>query len=127
MADIKGDQDLMRQVWHNLIANAVKFSSKIENPVVEIGASRNEGLITYYVKDNGAGFEMDYKDKLFGVFQRLHTTDEFSGTGVGLATVQRIIIRHGGTVWAEGEPGKGATFYFSLPESEEVVNKPVYL
>ncbi|HEX8547418.1 MAG TPA: PAS domain-containing protein [Cytophagaceae bacterium] len=126
LIDIRGDQDLMHQVWHNLIANAVKFTSKVERPLIEVGAERIDGRIVFYVKDNGAGFEMEYKDKLFGVFQRLHTSDEFSGTGVGLATVQRIILRHGGLVWAEGEPNKGASFYFSFPESEEVIHKYVH-
>jgi light-regulated signal transduction histidine kinase (bacteriophytochrome) len=110
-----GDHSLLTQVWINLISNAIKYSAKKENPVVEIGSQRSENNIVYYVKDNGAGFSMDYVDKLFGVFQRLHKSDEFEGTGVGLAIVQRIITRHGGQVWAEAKVDEGATFYFSLP------------
>lgn len=109
-----GDRDLIKQVWHNLISNGIKFSRNVEQPCIEIGSEKRNSQIVYYVKDNGAGFEMEYKDKLFGVFQRLHSGEEFAGTGVGLATVQRIIHRHGGQVWAEGNPGKGATFYFTL-------------
>jgi two-component system, sensor histidine kinase and response regulator len=109
------DHSLLTQVWINLISNAIKYSAKKENPVVEIGSQRSENNIVYYVKDNGAGFSMDYVDKLFGVFQRLHKSDEFEGTGVGLAIVQRIITRHGGQIWAEAKVDEGATFYFSLP------------
>ena len=105
----------MRQVWTNLIANAVKFSSKEKKPSVKICGRVENGFNIYYVKDNGVGFNPEYAHKLFGVFQRLHKSDDFEGTGVGLAIVQRIIHRHGGKVWAEGEEGKGATFYFSLP------------
>lgn len=112
---VLGDRDLIHQVLQNLISNAIKFSSKRDAPIIEIGSAKKGDDITFFVKDNGAGFEMEYIDKLFGVFQRLHSTEEFSGTGVGLATVQRIIHRHGGQVWAEGKPGVGATFYFSLP------------
>jgi two-component system sensor histidine kinase/response regulator len=110
------DHALLTQVWTNLISNAVKYSAKKENPVVEIGCQKNENQTVYYVKDNGAGFNMEYTYKLFGVFQRLHNTEEFEGTGVGLAIVQRIVARHGGKVWAEGKINEGATFYFSLPE-----------
>ncbi len=116
-----GDRNLIQQVWFNLLSNAVKFTSHQPTPVVEVGASFAAGLAIYYVKDNGAGFDPRYVHKLFGVFQRLHTEDEFEGTGVGLALVQRIVHRHGGTVRAEGEVNKGATFTFSLPVIEEHV------
>ncbi|HEU4718398.1 MAG TPA: ATP-binding protein [Bacteroidia bacterium] len=112
---VMGDLSLIRQVLVNLISNAVKYSSIKEKPVVEITAETKDGMVTCTVKDNGAGFDMKYADRLFGVFQRLHSEEEFEGTGVGLAIVQRIVSRHGGTVHAEGEPGKGATFRFSLP------------
>jgi PAS domain S-box-containing protein len=109
------DPTYMRQVWANLIANAIKFSSKEKKPIIEICGHTEDGFNVYYIKDNGVGFNPEYVHKLFGVFQRLHKSDDFEGTGVGLAIVQRIINRHGGKVWAEGEEGKGAAFYFSLP------------
>lgn len=110
-----GDRALVHQVMFNFISNAVKYSSKRENPVIEIKSREEEGEVIYSVSDNGSGFDMLYANKLFGVFQRLHTTEEFEGTGVGLAIVKRIVNKHGGSVWAEGEIRKGATFYFSLP------------
>jgi PAS domain S-box-containing protein len=109
------DPTFLRQVWTNLIANAVKFSSKEKEPRIKIDGRTENGFNVYCVKDNGVGFNPEYTHKLFGVFQRLHKSDDFEGTGVGLAIVQRIIHRHGGKVWAEGEEGKGATFWFSLP------------
>jgi len=110
-----GDTNLIKQVWMNLISNAIKYSSKTINPQIIIGATQNENETIYFIKDNGVGFNMNYSHKLFGVFQRLHGANEFEGTGVGLAIVQRIVSRHGGRVWAEGEIDKGATFYFTLP------------
>jgi PAS domain S-box-containing protein len=110
-----GDHSMITQVWVNLISNALKYSSKNERIYIEIGSYKQNHENCYYVKDNGVGFNMDYANKLFGVFQRLHKADEFEGTGVGLALVKRIIQRHRGRVWAEGEVNKGATFYFSLP------------
>ena len=109
------DYALLNQVWINLISNAIKYSGKKEKPVVEIGSHSNKNEVVYYIKDNGEGFDMKYADKLFGVFQRLHRAEEFEGTGVGLALVQRIVNRHGGRVWAEAKVREGATFYFSLP------------
>ena len=110
-----GDRALLRQVWTNLLANAVKFSRENHHPVIEVGARKGGAETVYTIRDNGAGFDMRYYDKLFGVFQRLHSNDEFPGTGVGLAIVQRVVTRHGGRVWAEGKPREGATFYFALP------------
>lgn len=110
----QGDGSLIKQVWVNLLSNAIKYSSKKENPIVEIGMLKDAVSPTWYVKDNGAGFSMEYAGKLFGVFQRLHKQDEFDGTGVGLALVQRIVVRHGGKVWAESSVNEGATFYFTL-------------
>jgi len=110
-----GDPALLRQVWSNLIGNAVKYSAKRERPAIEVGGQREAERAIYWVKDNGAGFDMRYAYKLFGVFQRLHRQADFGGTGVGLAIVQRVIARHGGEVWAEGQPDAGASFYFSLP------------
>ena len=112
----QADPALIKQVWVNLLSNAFKYTRRSETAVVEIGAQWAEaGSITYFVRDNGAGFDMQYAGKLFGVFQRLHREDEFEGTGVGLAIVQRIVQRHGGRVWAEGHLNEGACFYFTLP------------
>jgi light-regulated signal transduction histidine kinase (bacteriophytochrome) len=111
----EGDLALMRQVWINLIANAIKFSSKNSSPAIEINCRRLNGECEYCIRDNGVGFDMRYADKLFGVFQRLHTENEFEGTGVGLAIVNNIITRHGGWIKAEGKVDSGAAFYFSLP------------
>ncbi len=118
LAPARGDPSLIRQVFVNLLDNACKFSRGRNPARVEVGCRNDGAETTYYVKDNGVGFDMRYAHKLFGVFQRLHTQDEFEGTGVGLALVQRILGRHGGRVWAEGAVDEGATFYFTLPGGE---------
>ncbi len=111
-----GDRALIKEVVANILSNAVKFSRAREKIIVEAGGYVKGNENVYYIKDNGAGFDMAYYNKLFGMFQRLHNPDEYEGTGVGLAIAQRIILRHGGRIWAEGEVDKGATFYFSLPK-----------
>lgn len=112
------DPGLIQQVWLNLIANAIKYSARKENPRVEIGSKDGGDHVVYYVKDNGAGFNMKYVDKLFGVFQRLHSASQFEGTGIGLAIVQRLVHKHGGRVWCDAEEDKGATFYFTLLKTD---------
>lgn len=112
-----GDKAMLKQVLTNLVSNAIKYSGKVEKPEIEIGALNEDNRTVFYVKDNGAGFDMEYAQKLFGVFQRLHSTKDFEGTGVGLALSHRIISRHGGEIWAKAEVDKGATFYFTLPNS----------
>jgi PAS domain S-box-containing protein len=115
----RGDGSMLRQVFTNLVSNALKYSRDISQTQIEIGWSSQDGHTAYYVKDNGAGFDMRYAPKLFGVFQRLPSAQKFEGTGVGLAVVRRIVERHGGRVWAEGKVNEGATFYFSLPDAIE--------
>lgn len=115
LLEAHGDINMIRQVWINLISNALKYAQKKECIDIQIGSYQDHKETTYYIKDNGAGFDMKYIDKLFGVFQRLHKINEFEGTGVGLALVKRIINRHEGRVWAEGKIDEGATFYFTLP------------
>jgi PAS domain S-box-containing protein len=115
ISPVYGDQSLIRQVWTNLISNAIKFSSHRDQPVIKIQSKQEINKVVYSIIDNGAGFDMKYSDKLFGVFQRLHSVKDFEGTGIGLAIVKNIIDRHDGQVWAESEIDKGATFYFSLP------------
>ena len=109
------DSDLIGQVWANLLDNAIKFTGKREGARIEVGYREEADRHVFFVRDNGAGFDMDYVNKLFGVFQRLHYEDEFPGTGVGLANVRRIVERHGGDAWAEGEVDHGATIFFRLP------------
>jgi light-regulated signal transduction histidine kinase (bacteriophytochrome) len=115
LAPARGDPALLTQVWRNLIGNALKFTSRKARRVIDVGCVTGAAQVEYFVRDNGVGFDMRYADKLFGVFQRLHSAHEFEGTGVGLALVQRIVARHGGTVSAEGRVGEGATIRFSLP------------
>jgi light-regulated signal transduction histidine kinase (bacteriophytochrome) len=114
-----GDPALIKQVWTHLLSNAIKFSGKREHPAIEVSGRENGAESVYCVKDNGAGFDMKYYDKLFGVFQRLHSAQAFAGTGVGLAIVRRMVSRHGGRVWAEGKVDQGAAFYFSLPKGRQ--------
>jgi light-regulated signal transduction histidine kinase (bacteriophytochrome) len=123
LAPCSADVTLLKQVWTNLISNALKYTARRDVPIIEIGglSENSSGEQTYFVKDNGVGFDMKYSNKLFGVFQRLHRAEDYEGTGVGLAIVQRIIHRHGGRVWAEAQPEKGATFYFTL-QAEETQN-----
>ncbi len=114
--DVKVDGSLIRQVFINLLSNAIKYSSKNDKPTIEINSEDTGDNIVYSVKDNGAGFDMKYVHKIFGIFERLHSMEDFEGTGVGLAIVHRIVTKHGGEIWAEGEIDKGAQFYFSLPK-----------
>jgi PAS domain S-box-containing protein len=110
-----GDSSMLKQVLMNLLSNAIKYSSKNDDPKIELGFKSEDNGTTYFIKDNGVGFDMQYSHKLFGVFQRLHSNDEFEGTGVGLALAKRIIDKHGGEIWADAQQGNGAVFYFKLP------------
>jgi light-regulated signal transduction histidine kinase (bacteriophytochrome) len=112
----RGDRGLLRLALENLLANAWKFTGGQAQARIEFGRTQHNGRTAFFVRDNGAGFDMAYAHKLFGAFQRLHAASEFPGTGIGLATVQRVVRRHGGEVWAEGTVGRGATFYFTLGE-----------
>ena len=112
----KADSHLLTIVFENLMGNAWKFTGKRNHALIEVGQKADGRQAPFYVRDNGAGFDMAYADKLFGAFQRLHGDEDFEGTGIGLATVQRIVTRHGGSIWAEGEVDKGATFYFTLEQ-----------
>ena len=123
LPEVDADPTLLRQVFANLLSNAVKFTRGRKPAVIEIGAREAQGVAMIYVRDNGAGFDAKHAAKLFGVFQRLHRADEFEGTGIGLATVQRIVQKHGGRIWAEGEPGRGASFYFTLPIARQAASE----
>lgn len=115
----EGDHRLLRALMDNLLGNAWKYTGKTPEARIEFGTQKQQGKTVYFVRDNGVGFDMAYADKLFGVFQRLHSDRDFKGEGIGLATVKRIIARHGGTIWAEGTPGRGATFYFTIGNGQE--------
>jgi signal transduction histidine kinase len=120
LENIIGDKNMLKQVFINMISNAFKYTGKTEEAIIEIGSYLKDKQTVYYVKDNGAGFDMKYYDKLYGVFQRLHSSNEFEGTGVGLAIIQRIISKHSGSAWAEGIVNQGACFYISLPTSIKI-------
>ena len=124
MPTVFGDDALLKQMLTNLITNACKFSQKNLQPQVEIGCIESSSSFNFFIRDNGVGFDQQYAHKLFGMFQRLHSTNEYEGTGVGLAIVQRVVNRHGGKIWAHGEVGVGATFYFSLPLITHSYDKP---
>jgi light-regulated signal transduction histidine kinase (bacteriophytochrome) len=114
LSAVECDEVLIKQVFQNLISNALKYTRPRPQTIIEIGEMTQQGESTIFVRDNGVGFDMKYADKLFSVFQRLHRAEEFEGTGVGLATVARIVQKHGGRIWAEAAPDRGATFYFTL-------------
>ena len=114
LPSVECDPGLVKQVFTNLLSNAVKYTRVRETAVIEVGRIAEEGVLVFFVRDNGAGFDQRYAGRLFGVFERLHRADEFEGTGIGLSTVQRIVKKHGGEIWAKAEVDKGATFFFAL-------------
>jgi light-regulated signal transduction histidine kinase (bacteriophytochrome) len=118
LPDAHADAALLKRVWLNLISNALKYTRRQPEASVQIGCRREDKEAAYYISDNGVGFDMEYVDKLFGVFQRLHRAEDYEGTGVGLAIVAHIVQRHGGRIWTHAEPGRGATFYFTLGPPE---------
>jgi PAS domain S-box-containing protein len=120
LPDTEADSSTIKQVWTNLLSNAIKYTKHKTTAIIQVGAEEDENDITYFIKDNGAGFDMEYVSKLFGVFQRLHSDEEFEGIGVGLAIVQRIVVKHGGKIWASAVPDEGATFYFTLPKTKTI-------
>jgi light-regulated signal transduction histidine kinase (bacteriophytochrome) len=127
LAPCEGDKNLIKQVWMNLISNAIKYSAKQEVPRIEIGCTEGSHFNTYFIRDNGVGFEMHHAHKLFGVFQRLHSHKEFAGTGIGLAFAKRIVTKHKGEIWAESKLGEGTVFYFTAPASKttkDIFRKP---
>jgi light-regulated signal transduction histidine kinase (bacteriophytochrome) len=122
---VVGDENMLRQVWLNLLGNAVKYSVNSQPAIIEVEHRYDEERNHHFsVRDNGAGFDMAYAGKLFGVFQRLHSASEFAGTGIGLASVRRVLTRHNGRIWAESRPGEGATFHFILPSNAELARGP---
>jgi light-regulated signal transduction histidine kinase (bacteriophytochrome) len=120
LGEVEADKEMIKVVFSNLLQNAVKFTSDRKKARIEIGSEQKEDHIQFYIKDNGIGFDMRYKDKLFKAFQRLHTDEKFTGTGIGLTTVKRIISKHGGDIWAKGEVDTGAEFCFTLPSKTHV-------
>jgi len=119
LPEVRADSSMIRMVYVNLISNAIKYTSKKEHALIKAGFGEDKKEYILYIQDNGVGFEMEYVSRLFKVFRRLHSEKDYKGTGIGLAIVRQIVKRHGGKTWAEGEPDKGAIFYFTIPKNEE--------